>query len=141
LTGVHSKRYFKEKSRMANASGHTIRKRALEWAKTRFGELSEPVYCSKHYEPNKSWTGAKAWWIRVPLEIIERNRHIYILLEKYRTSDNFFCLKIPTSYFKENESGLAKLDNRINLFLSAEEGHLFQDQRGQGKVRFEQFVV
>jgi len=111
--------YSKEKSRIANASGHTIRKKALEWAKTKFGKLSGPAYCSKYYEPDESFTGTDAWWIRVPIKSIARNTHVCFLLEKHPHSDNFYCLNVPTSYLKENGLGLAKLGNHINLFLSA----------------------
>ncbi len=130
-----------DKTKMTNISGHTIRTKALEWAKMKFGTLSAPKYCSKYYEPDKSWTGAKAWWIQVPVKSIEKNTHVCFLLEKSHNNNDFYCLNIPTSYLEENDLGLAKLNNHINLFLSAEEGHRFQDQRGQGRVRFKQFVI
>lgn len=128
-------------AKMAYESGHTIRAIALEWAKMKFGKLSSPAYCSKYYESPESWTGAKAWWIQLPLRSIVKNTHVFFLLQKSPDVNDFYCLTVPTSYLKENDSGLARLGNKINLFLSAEEGRLFQDQRGQGKVGFEQFAV
>jgi len=118
-----------------------IRAQALEWGMKKFGNRLTPMYCSKHYESHSSWTGAKAWWIKVPDRFMRENGQIYFLLQKNPDGNDFYCLKVPAVYLRENEKGLAKLGGSINLFLSAENGHLFQDQRGKGKLEFRQFMV
>lgn len=47
---------------------------------------------------------------------------------------------MPADFFQQHMNDFAIIgDDKINLFLSADEGIEFEDQRGPGKVSFAQF--
>jgi hypothetical protein len=118
----------------------TIRSQALEWLAGRGTTSEGHIVASKRYAPEESWTAEKAWWIQVPSSAIRADKEIHILCEAERGAGTFRHLKVPASYFQEHLDELATIgDDKINLFLSAEPGAEFRDERGPGHVSFAQF--
>ena len=71
-----------------------------------------------------------------------RTYDAHLLCEKEPGGINFHYLQLPGSYLVENQKELyVRSNNRYSMFLSAEQGNLFQDERGKGKVTFSQFLV
>jgi hypothetical protein len=98
------------------------------------------VVTSKRYAPDESWTKEKAWWIQVPLSAIAAGKTIHIVCEAEPGSNEFRHLQVPASFFDQHRDELATIgDDKINLFLSADDGIEFEDQRGSGRVSFASF--
>jgi hypothetical protein len=99
---------------------------------------------SKRYGPEESWTREKAWWIQIPWSAVRAGKVIHIVCEREPGSGDFRHLQVPAAFFLEHERDFATLQpDKINLFLAAETGIEFQDQRGPGRVSlagFEQTV-
>jgi hypothetical protein len=95
---------------------------------------------SKYYAPEESWTKEKAWWIQIPWSAVRAGKLIHIVCEAEPGSRDFRHLQVPAAFFLEHERDLATLaPDKINLFLAADPGMEFQDQRGPGRVSFAQF--
>ena len=117
----------------------TIRSDALKWLAAQRIKGGH-VVASKRYTPDESWTKAKAWWIQVPASAIRAGQTIHIVCETEPGSKAFRRLEVPASYFQQHLDALATIgDDKINLFLAAEPGIEFQDQRGPGRIPFAQF--
>jgi hypothetical protein len=123
----------------------SIRPMAVQWLKKAHGVTDGIVCASKFYVPDESRTKKSAWWIEVDRSKIfmSPSQIIHFVCEKGPGSSDFHYLRLPGSYLIENQS---KLDvrhdnNRFSIFLSAEQENLFQDERGDGKVTFGQFLV
>jgi len=123
----------------------SIRKDALRWLKTNVGvSNSEEIFTSKYYGPAQSWTKKNAWWMQVPVNRVtsQYRSHIHLLCQTGPSENNFHYLRVPSDYLAARLSGLTVTDRkRINLFLSAEAGNLFQDERGPGGVEFGLFLI
>jgi len=54
----------------------------------------------------------------------------------------FYYLRVPAAYLRERLDALdAPGDGRmVSLFLSADPGRLFRDERGAGQLEFRQFL-
>ena len=117
----------------------TIRSDALRWLEAR-GITGGYVASSKRYAPDESWTKEKAWWVQVPASAIRAGQDIHIVCQADFGSRDFRYLRVPAQYFQEHLDDLATIgDDKINLFLAAEDGMEFQDQRGPGRISFAQF--
>jgi len=76
----------------------------------------------------------------VPWSAVRAGKLIHIICEADRGSGAFRHLQVPASYFLQHEDDLATLaPDKINLFLAADEGMEFQDQRGPGRISLAQF--
>ena len=65
---------------------------------------------------------------------------IHIVCEAEPGSRDFRHLQVPAAFFLEHERDLATLrPDKINLFLAADPGIGFQDQRGSRRVSFAHF--
>jgi hypothetical protein len=118
----------------------TIRPRALNWLASQRIEPDGQVVASKRYRPDESWTKSKAWWVQIPESAISSGKTIHILCEAEPGSKTFRYLKVPAEFFHEHSADFATIgDDKINLFLSADEGIEFEDQRGPGRVSFARF--
>ena len=51
----------------------TIRSKALQWYEGKYQRVDKPIYASKLYQPNESWTSSTVWWIEIPITTIENN--------------------------------------------------------------------
>ena len=123
----------------------SIRPIAVQWLKKVHGVTDGIACTSKFYIPGESWTNRAAWAIEVDRSkvVMLPSQIVHFVCEKGPGSSDFHYLRLPGSYLIENQS---KLDvrsdnNRFSIFLSAEKENLFQDERGDGKVTFRQFLV
>jgi len=122
----------------------TIKADAVKWFVLKFGTKSKTLYASKFYIPEKSWTRRSAWWFEIPRVAIEtpKSPEFHLLCQVAPDAKDFHCLKIPVAFLKETLPTLCIRDNgKVSLFLSAESGEMFVDQKGIGKVRFGGFLT
>jgi hypothetical protein len=55
---------------------------------------------------------------------------------------DFHYLKIPVKFLnKEKQNLCVRKNNKLSIFLSAEQNEMFVEQRGNGKVGFCQFLT
>lgn len=119
----------------------TIRSAAIRWLEQHRAPPGH-VVTSKRYRPDESWTKSKAWWIQVPLSAISAGKLIHIVCETEPQSRSFRHLQVPATFFQSNARSLALIGgDKVNLFLSADDGIEFRDERGPGKISFAQFEV
>ena len=65
---------------------------------------------------------------------------IHILCEAEPGAKRFRHLQVPANFFEQHLDEFATIgDDKINLFLSDDDGMEFEDQRGPGRVSFAQF--
>ena len=122
----------------------SIRSAAVQWLKNAHGVDSGIIRASKFYSPEESWTNKVAWAFEVDKLAVEKSplQKVHLLCEKEPGGINFHYLQLPGSYLIKNQKELdVRSNNRYSMFLSAEQGNLFQDERGKGKVTFSQFLV
>lgn len=118
----------------------SIRTQALKWLAATRPSAKGHVVASKRYAPDESWTKAKAWWVQIPSGAVRAGKTIEILCEAERGSGTFRHLRVPAAYFQQHLDDLSTIrDDKINLFLSAEAGHEFRDERGPGRISFAEF--
>ena len=117
-----------------------IRAQALRWLAARRLGATGHVVASKRYAPDESWTKQKAWWVQVPAAAIREGKTIEILCEAEKGSGTFRHLRVPAAYFQQHIDGFATIGkDKVNLFLSAEPGREFRDERGPGSISFARF--
>jgi len=122
--------------------GKTIKADAVSWLASKFGVKSGDIYASKFHVPEKSPTRSSVWWLEIPLRIIEAQSSIvvHLVCEAAPDAGEFHYLEVPVEFFRKQLSNLDMRDkDKVSLFLSAESGDLFSDQRGKGKVSFSHF--
>ena len=122
----------------------SIRSTAVQWLQNAHEVDSGIIRASKFYSPEESWTNKAAWAFEVDKSVVEKSslQTIHLLCEKESGQNDFHYLQLPGSHLVENQKELyVKSNNRYSMFLSAEQGNLFQDERGKGKVTFSQFLV
>lgn len=117
----------------------TLRADALRWLADR-KVAGGHVVTSKLYAPDESWTRETAWWIQVPAAAIKNGETIHILCEAVPGTKKYRHLAVPAEFFQQHLDDFAMIgEDKINLFLSADEGLEFEDQRGPGRVSFADF--
>ena len=121
----------------------SIRKKANEWFRKKYGLGKEPIYSSKFYQPEESWPKKSVWWPKIPLNEIQeiRHSHINLLCEVSPNSDDFHYLKVPTKYLNENLENFHTIGNLIDLYLSTEPKTFLIEIRGKGNLDFSQFLI
>lgn len=117
----------------------TVRSEALRWLARR-RVTGGHVVTSKRYSPDESWTKEKAWWVQVPLSAIQQGKPIDIVCQVEPGQTDFYHLRVPAAFFVEHSKAFATIgEDKINLFLAAEPGIEFVDQRGSGRISFARF--
>ena len=117
----------------------TLRSQAQRWLSAR-KVPSGHLVTSKRYAPGESWTKEKAWWIQIPWSAVRAGKLIHIVCEVEPGSGDFRHLQVPAAFFLAHEQDLGTLQpDKINLFLAADPGIEFQDQRCPSRVSFAQF--
>lgn len=116
---------------------------ALQWFESRYSTVVGPVYASKFYKSEESWTNTRVWWFEILLNRIEENKgtSIHLLCQTAPTETSFHYLKVPAYYFLQQLNKLSVRANKISIFLSAEPHNRFIDLRGKGRVAFSHFAV
>jgi hypothetical protein len=116
----------------------TIKAAAVRWFVSKFGKKN-PMYASKFYIPEKSWTRQSAWWFEIPQRTIEapKSAEIHLLCQVAPDANDFHYLKVPVEFLKKEKPNLCIRKNcKLSLFLSAEQNEMFVEKRGSGKVGF-----
>lgn len=116
----------------------TIKAEAVRWFVSKFG-MKTPMYASKFYVPEKSWTRQSAWWFEIPQRTIEtpKSAEIHLLCQIAPDAKDFHYLKVPVEFLKKERPNLCIRENgKLSLFLSAEQDEMFVEKRGGGKVSF-----
>jgi hypothetical protein len=76
----------------------------------------------------------------VPAAPIKSGKVVHIVCEAEKGSSQFRHLAVPAAFFANHLDDFATIgEDRINLFLAAEDGIEFQDQRGSGRISFAKF--
>jgi len=122
-----------------------IRTAGVPWLQKEHGVSGGTICVSKFYKPHESWTKKAAWAFEIDRSKIEifPSKIVHLVCEKEPGKRDFYYLRVPSSYLIEDQSKLyiRQGNNRFSIFLSAEEENLFQDERGEGRVAFSQFLV
>lgn len=120
----------------------TIKAEAVRWFASKFG-IKNQMYASKFYISEKSWTQQSAWWFEIPQRSIEapQSTEIHLLCQVAPDAKDFHYLKVPVEFLNKEKPNLCiRKNNKLSLFLSAEQNEIFVEQRGKGKVRFGQLL-
>jgi hypothetical protein len=120
----------------------TIKAEAVRWFASKFG-MKNPMYASKFYVPEKSWTGQSAWWFEIPERIIETPKlaEIHLLCQVAPDAKDFHYLKVPVEFLNKEKPNLCvRKNNKLSLFLSAEQNEMFVEKRGGKQVGFGQLL-
>jgi hypothetical protein len=120
-----------------------IRSKALKWYKEKYGKLDSPIYASKLYSVEESWTKDYVWFVQVPVSTVENadTEFINILCQDVLGSDDFFHLKVPSQYIWENIDSFDRIKNHIAIYLSPRAENYMRELRGKGKVSFKPFLT
>jgi len=123
----------------------TIRKKALDWFKSKFQVENDEIYTSKFYTTRESWSNSRVWFFQIPLEVIysQSAKKIHLICENHLNGDPFIYLKVSSSFFLKNLKSF-DIDEKakvIRIYLSAEAGDMFKEVRGKGKVDFNEFLI
>ena len=119
----------------------SIRNKALAWYNKNHGKIDHPIYTSKYYQTNESWPQKSVWWPQIPIKAINENKVIHILCEARPGSSEFYHLKIPSRFLKENLKKFHSLKGKIvDFYFSTDPDRLFIEERGEGKLDFKIFL-
>jgi hypothetical protein len=117
----------------------SLRADALRWLSAR-NIKDGHIVTSKWYAPDESWTKETAWWIQVPASAIRDGKTIHILCQAEPNAKHFRHLEVPADFFQRHLDEFATIgDDKINLFLSADEEFEFEDQRGPSHLSLAEF--
>lgn len=121
----------------------SIRSDALRWFVEHQGHTNNKTYTSRYYKAEESWSRKPVWWFIIPQNSIDTTKFSYVnLLCQQAPNKNLFqYLKVPTSYFKGNLNKFHRQGNKLSLYLSADASSLFVEERGQGFLPFEEFLI
>lgn len=122
----------------------STRSDAQQWLKSHYGKVTGPVYTSKYYKAEESWTRSPVWFLQVPVRHLTSSKAPYInlLCQVAPEGHSYHYLKVPAGYFIKQFDKLGfTTDTMVNLHLSAEATNMFEDERGKGKVDFSSFLV
>lgn len=98
---------------------------------------------SKYYISEESWTRCPAWAFEIPLAAVEADCGDVELRCSKPDGEDYYRLIVPLHYFKGHLGQLYRREDHqtVSIFLLAEAGRTFIDQRGSGKLAFGQFFV
>jgi hypothetical protein len=121
----------------------SIRTLARLWYETKYGKAIDSTYSSKYYLPEESWPKKSVWWFQIPINVTEKNQsdHINLLCQVSPNENNFHYLKVPTKFFRENLAKFHFVDDKISIYLSTDTKRLFVEERGEGNLDFQIFLV
>jgi hypothetical protein len=107
----------------------TIRQRAKAWL-----ESSVPNSARISYRSSKYFDDGDIWFFTIPIDVIEGDESVNLLLEKKEPSDGFELLEIPPAFLKQNLSKIRvrKSKDKFDLHISAKEPSWLVDIRGDG---------
>jgi hypothetical protein len=120
----------------------SIRSKALKWYKAKYGKLNTPIFSSKFYQPDESWPKKSVWWPQIPIWVIKEYAFINILCEVAPGKNEFYHLKVPTQFIRENLVAFHVIKEKIvDFYLSTDPKKIFVEERGRGNLNFKAFLV
>lgn len=129
--------------------GKNIRSFARTWFDQHVESPNGKMFSSKFFFPDESWTGDKAWWLRIRLDyaesMAEKDQYFYLLCQKEEDTDSFYCLRVPAKFLHQRSDSFRKAvlsqrgEQSYNLMLSACAESLFIDYKS--KLDFSEFLV
>ena len=121
----------------------SIRNQALQWYNKKLGKIVGPTYTSKFYLPEESWPKKSVWWFQIPINVVEKKQsgHVNLLCQVSPNENHFHYLKVPTKFFQEHLEKFHLVDDKISIYLSTDPKRLFVEERGEGSLGFQKFLV
>jgi hypothetical protein len=117
-----------------------IRERAESWLRQHFpSEIGNDFRASKFHEPQQVWffTFPKTFFAES-----KENKHVNILCEKPDKANEFYYLRVPYEYFRQNQQRFSTRNSGeiFDLHISAKNNQWFVDVRGKN-VGFGKFLI
>ncbi len=121
----------------------SIRADALKWLDSKYGEMKGPIYTSKFYLAEQSWSKNSVWWIQIPLDVITSSQHstIKLVCQTDPSKNLFHYINIPRKFLQENLHQFHQVGKIASLYLSTNPKRLFREERGTGQISFAEFVI
>ena len=115
----------------------TIRELAKQWLKHNHpSEISNTLRASRYYSERD------IWFLTFPASYFDPEKHgvINIMLQFRNDPKQFYYLKVPFSYFKENQSEFdtRAAGDKFDLHISAKKGNWLVCERSNN-IGFSQF--
>ncbi len=122
-----------------------IRKKALDWFKTKHQIEGGEIFTSKFYTPQESWSKSRVWFFQFPLDIVHANppKKLQLLCENHLDGESFIYLKLSSLFLLKNLNSF-EVDEKekvLRIYLSAEAVNMFMEVRGKGKIDFKSFIA
>jgi hypothetical protein len=119
-----------------------IRRRVQRWAEAKGISVDGDLRTSKYYPPKESRSGRPAWWVEVPLDKLRSVAKFEVFCEKGVEIEDFHHLAVPSDFLDQNQRNFYITNDKISLWLSAEEPDLFKDTHPEGsQIDFRRFLV
>ena len=124
-----------------------IRSRALAWYRHRYDSGDRRVKASRLYPSKLSWTKTPAWAFLIPIKDLqaEDSIRIELLCQKQEEQDDFYVLKVPSSYLLQQLPHLdvrrTKSGDAIRLFIEAAGTGQFSDCHTARPVSLSAFLL
>lgn len=123
----------------------SVRSSALRWLAATHRVRDGDIFTSRLYPAEQSWTGRAAWWVQLPVHRLEAlgAGAVHLVLQTSADRPAFHYLRLPAAVLRDNLAGLdLPGDGRmVSLFLSAEPGTRFRDERGAAQLDLSPFLV
>ena len=117
----------------------TIRKKAKEWLELNHSsEISSGLRVSKYY-PEKD-----IWFFTFPTSYFDPEKvgYLNILLQYKNELEKYYYLKVPFSFFRENQRkfDIRSTGDKFDLHISAKQRNWLYCERSNN-ISFENFIV
>lgn len=121
----------------------SIRIQARQWYEAKYGKAIDSTYSSKYYLPEESWPKKSVWWFQIPINVVEKKQsgHVNLLCQVSPNKNEFHFLKVPTKFFREHLEKFHFVEDKISIYLSTGTERLFVEERGEGSLDFQTFLV
>lgn len=120
----------------------TIRRRVERWARSKGINIDGDLRTSKYYAAEESRSGRAAWWIEVPERKLDSAATFDVFCETGVEVDNFYHLVVPAAFLKANKHRFHLANNKISLWLSAEDKDFLKDTHPNGSnLDFRRFLA
>jgi hypothetical protein len=81
----------------------TIRRRVLDWVKTKDIRIDGDLRTSKYYPVEQSRSKRPAWWVEVPVDKVCKVDTFEVFCEKGVEGQDFHHLAVPSAFLEENQ--------------------------------------
>ena len=121
----------------------SLRDDGLKWLREHYGPPVGPVRVSKYYQADESWNEKPVWWFEFPESTLmeHTSKCIHFLCQQVGMAEPFTHLRVPIDWLRERRQELyIRQDKGVSIYLSAEDGTLYREMRGTGKLDFSEFL-